>query len=148
MKLAGKELSPAVYKLIMHIEGKDRQITQQTQNKKKSADSSTLKNKVLRETRLIPKVIFELEQFSKSVVQLSNKTKIDLAKFIGQGTVRDFRILNLKEALEQQGEDSTISTQASAVQDSTNVTGMDADEDSSEIVSDECSPQPAKRART
>ncbi|KAJ8983000.1 hypothetical protein NQ317_014295 [Molorchus minor] len=58
VKLAGKQLAPAV----------------------------TLKSKVLRETRLIPKVIYEIEQFSKSVILLSNRTKVDLAKYIGQGT--------------------------------------------------------------
>lgn len=148
MKLAGKQLSPVVYRLIMYIEESHKQTTQQTQNKKKSVDTSSLKNKVLRETRLIPKVIFEIEQFSKSVVQLSNKTKVDLSKFMGQGTVRDFRILNLKETLEQQGEGSILNTQPSSVENSKNETGtsMEVDEES-EYVSDELSPQPAKRTR-
>lgn len=148
VKLAGKQLCPVVYRLIMYIEESHKQTTQQTQSKKKSVDSTTLKNKVLRETRLIPKVIFEIEQFGKSVVQLSNKTKVDLSKYIGQGTVRDFRILNLKETLEQQGEESTLSTQPSSVNNSKNETGMEVGEESqSENISDEVSPQPAKRAK-
>lgn len=133
----------------MYIEESPKQTTQHTQNKKRSADSNALKSRVLRETRLIPKVIFEIEQFSKSIVQLSNKTKIDLAKSIGQGTVRDFRILNLKETLEHRGEESTGSTQPTSVaEESINETAADIHEESShEDDSDGSSPQPAKRPK-
>lgn len=84
-----------------------------------------------------------MEQFSKSMIQLSKKTKIDLAKHLGQGTVRDFRILNLKEVLENQGIDETVSTTQSSV---ANVTDggddeeMEVDEGSDEEI-------PSKRAK-
>lgn len=103
VKLAGKQLAPAVYKFILHIEESQKQETQPTQSKKK-VDSSTLKSRVLKETRLIPKVIYEIEQFGKCVIQLSNKTKVDLAKYVGQGVVRDFRIKELRAVLEEAGE--------------------------------------------
>ncbi|KAJ8921771.1 hypothetical protein NQ315_008396 [Exocentrus adspersus] len=101
VKLAGKQLAPAVYKFILHIDESQKQKVDPAQ-KKKTVESSTLKSRVLRETRLIPKVIYEIEQFSKYVFQLSNKTKVDLAKYIGQGISRDFRIkeAELKQALE------------------------------------------------
>lgn len=78
-----------------------------TTSKKKS---EVLKNKVLRDTKLFPKMVFEMEQFSKSLIQLSNKVKVDLTKYVGQGTTRDFRILHFKEVFEK-AHAGTVSTQ-------------------------------------
>lgn len=155
MKFAGKQLSPVVYKLILYLEECQKQAAESTQGKKKNVDSNILKNKVLRETKMIPKVIFEIEQFSKSVVQLGKKTNVDLAHYVGQGTARDFRILNLKEVLKhnQQQNDSELTSQ-----DTTDVTENDEEMevDESEDVEntsvtsdndDDNSPQPAKRAK-
>lgn len=113
VKLIGKQLSPVVYKFIIYIEESQKQANEATQAKKKTVNTSAMRTKVLRETRTIPKVIYEMEQFSRSIIQLSNKTKVDLAKHLGQGTARDFRILNLKEVLENQGTDLDNSTQSS-----------------------------------
>lgn len=144
MRLAGKQLSPVVYKLIMYLEECQKQ-TESTQGKKKAAESSTLKSKVLRETRQIPKVVFEIEQFSKSVSQLSKKTGVNLEKLIGPGTVRDFRIVNLREVLENQGQDSANITHDSSHD---NEESMEVDNENDEsVISDEGEPQPAKRAR-
>ncbi|XP_072384850.1 Fanconi anemia group I protein homolog [Diabrotica undecimpunctata] len=105
VKLAGKQLAPTIYKFLLHLDDAQKEATQATQStKKKSTDSSLLKSKVLRETRLIPKVVYEMEQFSKCVIQLSNKTKVDLSKYVGQGTARDFRILT--DALNKEMENS------------------------------------------
>lgn len=114
VKYAGKQLAPIVYKLISHIEDSQKQNSQtQTQTKRKTIDSNVLKSKVLKETRLIPKTVYEMEVFSKTIIQLSNKTKFDLSKYMGQGKVRDFRIMDLKEVLAG----STISTQKTAETD-------------------------------
>lgn len=98
VKLSGKQLSPLVYKFILYLE--ESQKREATSPKKKKVDSSVLKNKVLKETKLIPKLVYEIEQFSKFVMKLSKKSDIDLSKLVGQGTVRDFRIMHLKEVLE------------------------------------------------
>lgn len=154
VKFAGKQLSPVVYKLILYLEECQKQATESTQGKKKNVDSNVLKNRVLRETKMIPKVIFEIEQFSKSVVQLGKKTNVDLAHYVGQGTARDFRILNLKEVLKhnQRQNDSELTSQ-----DTTDVTEneeMEVDEsedvENTSVTSDndeDDSPQPAKRTK-
>ncbi|XP_050310128.1 Fanconi anemia group I protein [Anthonomus grandis grandis] len=89
VKRTGKMLAPAIYMLLYHRESAEQDKEEQTQGKHKSA---TLKNKVLKETKLIPKVVYEMEQFSKFIIQLSKKTKYDLSKYVGQGTTRGFRI--------------------------------------------------------
>lgn len=154
----GKQLSPVVYKLIIYIEESQKQANENTQAKRKTVNTSALRTKVLRETRTIPKVIYEIEQFSKSIIQLSNKTKVDLARFVGQGTARDFRILNLREVLENQGDlnvSSVTSTQStmddSNEKETTDLTSgeMEVDEEDGDGSIDTSDEQiPAKRSRT
>ncbi|KAL1497009.1 hypothetical protein ABEB36_008041 [Hypothenemus hampei] len=138
VKLAGKKLAPAIYSFVYHLEmgqNKDENFTQLT---KKKVASSILKNRILKETKTIPKVIYEMEQFSKFIIQLSKKTKYDLTKYIGQGTTRDFRINlqniqkdlqkdnstdqsqnenSLNESTSDKGEENTLSTSNEEVDD-------------------------------
>lgn len=94
VKDTGKSLSPVVNKLILYM---DHNQIEGIVSKKK--DAKLLKNKVLKETKLLPKLILEMETFSSLVIKLSKKTNIDLFKYVGQGTARDFRIKDLKTVL-------------------------------------------------
>lgn len=145
VKLAGKQLAPAVYKFILHVEGSQKQDTQTTQSKKKSVDSSALKSRVLKETRLIPKTIYEIEQFSKCIIQLSNKTKVDLAKYVGQGVVRDYRIIELEKVLEKAGgsDNSSLDDSMHNEDDRERDRSVVEDEDSSDAMP----PPPPKKAK-
>lgn len=118
----------------MYIEESQKQETVSPKKSKKKVDPKALKNKVLKETRFIPKVVYEIEQFSKFILQLSKKTKIDLSKYMGQGTARDFRILHLKEVLEEVNNGAPVQTQESD-------TSVIEEEKSDE----ETSPPPSKR---
>lgn len=140
----------------MYIEECQKQSAEATQIKKKPVNATALKSRILRETRLIPKVVFEIEQFSKSVTQISNKTKVDLARFVGQGTARDFRILNLKEVLEHQENSSDtsnlVSTQATGntTRLSETLEEMEVEEANDHDIStnsEESSPPSSKRAK-
>lgn len=115
LKVSGKPLSKIVYEFILYIEEGPQSDDESTQ-KKKSANPNVLKTKILRETRLIPKLVYEMEQFGRNVIALSNKTKIDLSKYVGLGTSRDFRIKapELKQALEKDARnlDETIMSDA------------------------------------
>ncbi|KAH1013955.1 hypothetical protein HUJ04_002869 [Dendroctonus ponderosae] len=93
VKLAGKQLGPTIYTFVCQLElGQHKDDDSTNQGGKKKSESAALKSKVLRETKTIPKAVYEMEQFSKYIIQLSNKTKYDLSKYVGQGTSRDFRI--------------------------------------------------------
>lgn len=91
IKIVGKRLAPAVYDFVYHMEAGQKE-NEQTQGAKSKSEGSSLKNKILRETKAIPKVIYEIEQFGRYLMQLSKKTKFDFSKYLGQGTSRDFRI--------------------------------------------------------
>ncbi|XP_072767209.1 Fanconi anemia group I protein [Anoplolepis gracilipes] len=92
---AGKPLKSAFYNLITH--------TEETQNASKSKDSFVKRNKILKETKIIPCVIYEIEQFHKEVLLLDKKTGVPLETYIKHSVTRDFRIKNtqLTEALEK-----------------------------------------------
>ena len=53
-----------------------RQKNESGTKKKKKADPLLMKSKVLRETRYIPQLIFEMEQYEKFVIELSKKSKV------------------------------------------------------------------------
>lgn len=146
IKMAGKTLSPIVYKLILFID----EYQKQEAEAQKSKDASTLKNKVLKETKLIPKVVYEIEQLSRSVIQLSNKAKVDLTKYIGQGTTRDFRLLQLKEVVENTRaiSDNEDETTANETNNDTSVNQTEEDNDDTDASeNDENGPPPTKKAK-
>ncbi|CAL1679736.1 unnamed protein product [Lasius platythorax] len=93
---AGKPLKSAFYNLITHIEG--------NQNASKSkTDSHMQRNKILKETKIIPSAVYEIEQFHKEVLLLDKKTGVPLETYLKHSITRDFRIKNtqLTEALEK-----------------------------------------------
>lgn len=105
MKFIGKHLSSDINLFILHLEEEDKK-SQAAQSRKKDSGSSR-KNEILKNTRSIPKLVYAMEQFSKCIMQLSNKTKIDLHRYIGAGTTRDFRILvNELDISEKDGTES------------------------------------------
>lgn len=53
-----------------------RQKNESGTKKKKTADPLLMKSKVLRETRFIPQLIFEMEQYEKFIIELSKKSKV------------------------------------------------------------------------
>ena len=75
---------------------------------KKAKNPQADKAKVLRETKLLPKLILRIESFNKFVIWLGKKTGSDLSNHLHLGTVRDFRIktTELKNVLNQTIEES------------------------------------------
>ncbi|XP_066260512.1 Fanconi anemia group I protein homolog [Euwallacea similis] len=150
-KLVGRRLAPAINDFIYHLEMGQKE-DEHTQPARKKSESEVLKTKILRETKLIPKVVYEMEQFSRYVMQLSRKTKYDFSKYVGQGTSRDFRInlQNVQEDLRKAGatqnydRDATLQSQNDSSRDGTNVGN---NTDSSEENEENPGASPAKRSR-
>ncbi|KAF9420986.1 hypothetical protein HW555_002969 [Spodoptera exigua] len=96
LKLCGKKLSSVTDNLITYLEA--------SQNKETAT-------KLLRETKLIPRLVLEAELFSKQLILLSNKAKLNWQQYLSLGTARDFRIKGpvLQEALNaQEQQDESI----------------------------------------
>lgn len=99
----GKQLPSNIYELINYIEANaiDEEAQQHLKKRKVQAERA----KVLRETRMIPKVIMVIEDFNKHIILLSKKAKAQnrLTDYLHFGTMRDFDIksTDLKAAIER-----------------------------------------------
>ncbi|KAI4477388.1 hypothetical protein M0804_012774 [Polistes exclamans] len=129
IQLAGKPLKYTFYELVTHIED-----SQSKDKKRLKTDTNIQKNYILRETKLIPRVVYEIEQFSKEVLLLGKKTGVPLENYIKHSVTRDFRILDsqLTESLEQM-DVSMLSTQRSNVTNKNNSHIQDPNDTSSSM---------------
>lgn len=48
--------------------------------------------KIQRESRMIPNLIFAVEQFERHLIQLSRKSRVDFMQYMKRSTSRDFKI--------------------------------------------------------
>ncbi|XP_049278878.1 Fanconi anemia group I protein [Anopheles funestus] len=103
---SSKPLASKIYDLIPFIE---ENIIGQEEGEEEPSSAKSNRDKVLRQTKLIPKLVFRIETFNKIVMQLSKKTKKDLTYLLHMGTVRDFRIKTsaLVEAIQRTITDRT-----------------------------------------
>jgi len=63
-------------------------------NKGKSKAAVNLKEKakIIRESKLVPNLIYFVEQYEGSLIKLSKKSKVNLMQHMKRSTARDFRI--------------------------------------------------------
>ncbi|XP_034935128.1 Fanconi anemia group I protein [Chelonus insularis] len=141
IQLAGKSLKTTFYNLIT--------FTEEHQSSGRKTDVQALRNKVLKETKFIPKVVYEVEQFNKEILALGKKTGIPLESHIKHSITRDFRIKQpeLVEGLERL-DITQMMTQTQQQSSQRHLPLDETREETTEIDSDliEESP-PSKRAR-
>ncbi|EDV59451.2 Fanconi anemia group I protein homolog [Drosophila erecta] len=128
----GKQLPANIYELITYIEANtlDEEVQLHTKKRKVQAERA----KVLRETRLIPKVIMVIEDFNKHIILLSKKIKSKnrLTDYLHLGTMRDFDIksTDLRAAIERSISDGrNISTEESTAEDQVQDVDENVEED-------------------
>ncbi|KAA8548947.1 hypothetical protein F0562_000631 [Nyssa sinensis] len=63
-------------------------------NQQESTKSRGIINKIKRENRCIPELIFQIEDYEKYLIQLSKVSKVNLLRHAKRSTSRDFRILD------------------------------------------------------
>lgn len=111
VRLADGELSKNMYCFTEHVISDGGGKTKGGTEKAKKKDPNLLKNKVLKETKIIPRVIYEKEQFNKFILQLSNKSKSNLAGKTKQSMARDYRLFakQVREILENENTQNDVS---------------------------------------
>lgn len=100
VEFCGRQLTPHVYTFITFTEAQQRQ---QRPSRPAGGDLAGKKARVLRQTRLIPLLVCNVEQFEKHLIALAKRTKLDLCAGLKLSTSRDFRInqATLQAALER-----------------------------------------------
>lgn len=97
VKNVAVNLTSKVYQFITHLETHNDHggRTKKTDKKnKKTVSHGKHVQKVLKGSRSIPALIFALETYSRVILAISKKTKVDLSFGFKPGTSRDFRIMN------------------------------------------------------
>ncbi|XP_042050560.1 Fanconi anemia group I protein [Salvia splendens] len=72
-------------------------VTKMQQNQQESNTNKGLVNKIKRENRCIPDLIFQIEDYEKYLIQLSKITKLNLLRHAKRSTSRDFKIVESTE---------------------------------------------------
>ncbi|CAG8485772.1 7895_t:CDS:10 [Dentiscutata heterogama] len=93
IKLAGGELTNNLYNFLTAF-GQVKNSAYRLTSKKGKAKAKPLtqKARITKESKIIPVLIFILEQFERYTMQLSKKSKTDLMQYITTTTSRDFKI--------------------------------------------------------
>ncbi|CAG8517853.1 10924_t:CDS:10, partial [Gigaspora rosea] len=93
IKLAGGELTNNLYNFLTAFGQVKNSVHSLTSKKGKSKTKPlTQKARITKESKIIPVLIFILEQFERYTMQLSKKSKTDLMHYITTTTSRDFKI--------------------------------------------------------
>ncbi|KAL0457426.1 UNVERIFIED_CONTAM: Fanconi anemia group I protein [Sesamum latifolium] len=93
VEITCRQLTAPVYNFVAHM-----QKNQQESNKPRG-----IVNKIKRENKCIPDLIFQIEDYEKYLIQLSKTTKVNLLRHAKRSTSRDFKILEPSEdTLEEQ----------------------------------------------
>ncbi|KAI8643310.1 FANCI solenoid 4-domain-containing protein [Parasitella parasitica] len=94
---SGTEITEKMYKFLT-VYGQSQSHTQDTSSNsrkkkgKKKEINQKQKLKIQRESKMIPNLIFTVEQFERYLIQLSRKSKVDFMQYMKRSTSRDFRI--------------------------------------------------------
>ncbi|KAK7891742.1 hypothetical protein WMY93_023705 [Mugilogobius chulae] len=87
--------------------------TDDKKKKKKNETNTTASAKLLRETKTIPDLIFNIELYEKYLITLSKKSKVNLMQYMKLSTSRDFRIKTATLEAALQDQDDSQQTTAS-----------------------------------
>ncbi|KAF7702205.1 Fanconi anemia group I protein isoform X2 [Silurus meridionalis] len=111
VKLSGSHLTPQCYSFITFVQSGEMNGGMNEKKKKKRKEEEAVvaaSAKVLRDTKPIPTLIFNIEQYEKFLIVLSKKSKVNLMQYMKLSTSRDFRInaATLEAALQEQQQES------------------------------------------
>ena len=90
------QLTPGVYGFISFTQAQDIERARQTgpTRKKKSKNNAgtLIKVRIDKKNKLIPNLVYEIEQYENWLIRLSKKANINLTKYCKRSTTRDFKI--------------------------------------------------------
>lgn len=94
--------------------------------KQDNANKKGIINRIKRENRCIPDLIFQIEDYEKYLIQLSKVTKVNLLRHAKRSTARDFQ---LKPKLNEESREEGDAPSPEANHDNTNAVENESGED-------------------
>ncbi|KAI3936391.1 hypothetical protein MKW98_000665 [Papaver atlanticum] len=91
-------------------------------NQQENVQSKGILNKIKRENRSIPDLIFQVEDYEKYLIQLSKVSKVNLLRHAKRSTARDFKIIDAKkmDTVEEEPEPESSPVQSIASHNESN----------------------------
>lgn len=106
---------------------------QTLQGQLENASSKGILNKIKRENKCIPDLIFQIEDYEKYLIQLSKVSKINLLRHAKRSTSRDFKILDTVREGDASNNEAN-DNEAAEAGDNSSDDSKDDDENASERV--------------
>lgn len=94
VEITCRQLTAPLYKFMEQLQ-KDQQ---------ESGNNKAMVNKIKRENKCIPELIFQIEDYEKYLIQLSKATKVNLLRHAKRSTSRDFKILDPRDFVREEEE--------------------------------------------
>uniref|UniRef100_A0A8B9K5A2 FA complementation group I n=1 Tax=Astyanax mexicanus TaxID=7994 RepID=A0A8B9K5A2_ASTMX len=112
VKLSGSHLTPQCYCFITYVQSEEGNGGANDKKKKKKEEEAVMaaSAKIIRQTKAIPSLIYNIEQYEKFLILLSKKSKVNLMQYMKLSTSRDFRInaATLQTAMQEQQESQQV----------------------------------------
>ncbi|KAJ6323432.1 hypothetical protein OIU76_010859 [Salix suchowensis] len=93
VELTCKQLTVPLYNFVAEM-----------QREQENASSKCTANKIKRENKCIPDLIYQIEDYEKYLIQLSKVSKINLLRHAKRSTSRDFKIIDSRKIISEEDE--------------------------------------------
>ncbi|KAJ2963285.1 hypothetical protein NQZ79_g1636 [Umbelopsis isabellina] len=95
--VGANRLTDNMYKFLTAYGQRCQEIEEHNRNTRRKGKGTTVnskeKAKIIRESKLIPNLIYVVEQYEGNLIKLSKKSKVNLTQNMKRSTARDFRIM-------------------------------------------------------
>ncbi|GKU85432.1 hypothetical protein SLEP1_g110 [Rubroshorea leprosula] len=130
VELTCKQLTVPLYNFVAEMQ----------QEQQENSNNKGIINKIRRENKCIPDLIFQIEDYERYLIQLSKATKINLLRHAKRSTARDFKILDPKNVVGEDVPDHEANQNNSAADE--NESGSDSEDNEGNESEKVSSPQP------
>ncbi|KAG1213086.1 hypothetical protein G6F68_002062 [Rhizopus microsporus] len=120
ISISGSDITDRMYKFLT-IYGQRQQLADVSHGKKKNKGkrrkeiNTKQEARVQRESRMIPQLIYSVEQYERHLIQLSRKSRVDFMQYMKRSTSRDFKIeislLNEESSSEDEKENTSSASE-------------------------------------
>ncbi|XP_055870537.1 Fanconi anemia group I protein homolog [Biomphalaria glabrata] len=92
--LVSQQLTPQTYNMIIYVQLLESDVSEESEKKGKKKNTTHQKGiiKAMKQGKMVPSLICTIELLEKFLIQLSKKSKVNLAENFKRSTSRDFRI--------------------------------------------------------
>ncbi|CAK7333380.1 unnamed protein product [Dovyalis caffra] len=129
VELTCKQLTVPLYNFVAEM-----------QREQENANSKCTTNKIKRENKCIPNLIFQIEVYEKHLIQLSKVSKVNLLRHAKRSTSRDFKIIDSRKIIREENDPNhePVYHAATAAENGSSESGVKEGNESGKVLSSQC----------